>query len=486
MSSSSSIKKNFVLNMIYTVSGIIFPLITFPYAARILFADGIGLVNFYGSVIEYIILLTSIGLPLYAIREIARVREDKTQMPKTVTEILLLHSLLSGLGYLIVFILISTVTKIQSDISLFLLLSLSIFFKSIGVEWFYNGIEDFKYITIRSVIVRVLSLIALFVFVKERDDLFYFAAISVMGSVGSNIFNFFRLRKYIDISCIRLKELNIRRHLKPALKVFMLNLVISLYINLDTVMLGFLNDDTDAVGYYSASTRITRTLIGVISSLGVVLLPRLSNLVINKKMDEFRAILRKTINFIIAISLPFMVGLIFMASPIIHLFCGDGFEPSILTLQIMAPIVLFISISAIYNMQVLYSLGKEKLAIISTSVGATLSLILNFILIPYYSQYGAAFSTLIAELVVVIMAIILGGKYHPINIFSREKMHYFIATLIVAVLLLFLKYSGMGEIAYLITGMVVSIIAYFTYLVAVKDDMTMSVLKSCAKFLRLH
>ena len=485
MSSSSSIKKNFVLNMIYTVSGIIFPLITFPYAARILFADGIGLVNFYGSVIEYIILLTSIGLPLYAIREIARVREDKTQMPKTVTEILLLHSLLSGLGYLIVFILISTVTKIQADIPLFMLLSLSIFFKSIGVEWFYNGIEDFKYITIRSVIVRVLSLIALFVFVKEKDDLFYFAAISVMGSVGSNIFNFFRLRKYINISCIRLKELNIRRHLKPALKVFMLNLVISLYINLDTVMLGFLKDET-AVGYYTASTRISRTLIGVISSLGVVLLPRLSNLVINKKMDEFRAILHKTINFIIAISLPFMVGLIFMASPIIRLFCGDGFEPSILTLQIMAPIVLFISISAIYNMQVLYSLGKEKLAIISTSVGATLSLILNFILIPYYSQYGAAFSTLIAEFVVVIMAIILGGKYHPINIFSREKMHYFIATLIVVVLLLLLKYSGMGEIAYLITGMVVSIIAYFTYLVAVKDDMTMSVIKSCAKLLRLH
>ena len=347
MSSTSSIKKNFALNMIYTVSGILFPLITFPYASRILLADGIGHVYFFTVIIDYISLLTSLGIPLYAIREIARVREHQALMSKTATEILILHTILSGIGYLIVFLLICSVTQIQADIPLFLLLSTSILFKAIGVEWFYNGVEDFKYITIRSIIIRLLSLAALFIFVKEKDDLFIYEAISVAGTVGSNVFNFFRLRKYVDTTTFGIKDLQVWKHFKPALKIFTLNLIISLYVNLDSIMLGFMKEDDTAVGYYTAATRISKTLVGVVTSLGTVLLPRLSHLAGNNKMDEFKSLSAKSINFIIAFSLPLTIGVIFMASPIIHLFCGRDFEPSILTLQIMAPIVLLIPLSGI-------------------------------------------------------------------------------------------------------------------------------------------
>ena len=188
-----SIKKNFILNLINVLSGLLFPLITFPYTSRILMPDGIGLVQFFQTIIGYIALCTALGIPIYAVREIARIKDNQIECNKITVEILLLHSCLTLIGYVIVVVLITTVAKIQVDIPLFSLLSANLFFSAIGALWFYQGIEDFKYITIRALVVRTLSLIALFIFVKEKTDLFYYAAISVLAEVGGNIFNFFRL-----------------------------------------------------------------------------------------------------------------------------------------------------------------------------------------------------------------------------------------------------------------------------------------------------
>lgn len=145
-----------------------FPLLTFPYASRIMMADGIGHVNFYQSIISYISLLSCIGIPMYAVREIAKVRNDKEVRERTTVEILLLHTLLTVLGYLAVAIIANTVAEVKVDIPLFLILSLTIFFTAIGCEWFYQGIEDFKYITIRGLIVKVFSVLLLFLFVRTQ------------------------------------------------------------------------------------------------------------------------------------------------------------------------------------------------------------------------------------------------------------------------------------------------------------------------------
>jgi O-antigen/teichoic acid export membrane protein len=367
--------------------------------------------------------------------------------------------------------LICTISQIQADIPLFLLLSTSILFKAIGVEWFYNGVEEFKYITVRSIIIRILSLIALFMFVREKDDLFIYAAISVFGTVGNNVFNFFRLRKYVDTSSFGFKDLQIWRHFNPALKIFTLNLIISLYVNLDSIMLGFMKDDNDvSVGYYTASTRISKTLVGLVTSLGTVLLPRLSHLAGNNKMEEFISLSNKSINFIIAFSLPLAIGVLFMASPIIHLFCGSNFEPSILTLQIMAPIIVLIPLSGIYSMQILYALGKEKLSILAVSSGAVANFTLNLLLIPGYSQYGAGIATVIAECLVTFFAILLGRKYISFRVFSRDKVHYYIASLLIIIGLYLLRLAGMSEILYLITGTTGAVIVYLAYLMIVKDE----------------
>lgn len=464
----TSIKTNFALNLINTLSGLIFPLITFPYASRILLADGIGQIQFFQGIINYIALCTALGIPLYAIREIARVRKDKVLCSKTTVEILLLHSLLTLVGYIIVFILISTVSKVQADIPLFLLLSVHLFFSAIGALWFYQGIEDFKYITIRAVLVRLFSLFCLFVFIKNKSDLFYYAAISVAAEVGSSLFNFIRLRKFINLRELRLKELRPEKHLKPALKIFAMNLVISIYVNLDSVMLGFMKNEA-AVGYYAASTRIVKSILGVVQSLGTVLLPRLANLISENRMDEFRLLANKAMNFTLAISLPLTIGLIFMAKPLIHLFCGNGFEPAILTMQIIAPIILFISLSGIMCWQILFPLDKEKLVIYATSIGAIINFILNMIFIPFYSQYGAAIATSIAECLVMISAVLFARRYIFVKLISIHNFHYYVATGMIAIFLFLLGLFNLKEIWFACIGILFSIMIYAVYLFFKKD-----------------
>lgn len=469
----SSITQNFALNLVNTISGLLFPLVTFPYASRILLADGIGQVQFFQSIIGYVALCTALGIPLYAVREVARVRDDKIECSKITVEILFLHSMLTLVGYAIVFILIATVTKVQVDIPLFLLLSSNLFFTAIGALWFYQGIEDFKYITLRALAVRVFSLIALFLFVKDKSDLFNFVAISVVAEVGGNVFNFIRLRKCLDFHNLRICELRPLRHLKPALKIFVLNLVTSIYLNLDSVMLGFLKNET-AVGYYVAATRITKSILGVVLSLGTVLLPRFANLVSANRMIEFRMLSDKAFSFVLATSLPLMFGLIFMASPLIHLFCGDNFEPSILTSQIMAPIIFFIAMSCM-SLPILYSLGREKLVVFSTLWGAIVNFSLNYTLIPFYGQYGAGLATSIAEFTVTTLMIVLGWKYVPIRFLSRQNKNYYVATFIMILFLLLLLLFNLDEFVYCFVGVLVSIIIYLSILLWKKDPFILQV-----------
>ena len=464
----SSVKLNFALNLTYTLSGLLFNLITFPYVSRILLAQGVGIIYFYQSIISYVTLCSALGIPLYAVREIARVRDNIALRNKITIEILLLHILLTFGGYVIIFVLAATVTKIQVNIPLFLLLSSNLVFTAIGTVWFYQGIEDFRYITIRALSIRVLSLISLFLFVHEESDLLRYALILVTAEVGNNIINFIRLRKFISLREFKVHELHPFRHLKPALKIFVLNLVISIYVHLDSVMLGFLKDEV-AVGYYAASTRITKSILGIVQSLGGVLLPRLSNLAGDRRMDEFKSLSNKAVGFILAVSFPLTVGVIFMASPLIHLFCGDNFEPSILTIQVIAPIILFISVSNIAGPQILYSLGKENLVVLATIGGAVINVSLNFLLIPSYSQYGAGIATSIAEFVVMILMIVFVWKYIPIRIFSKETMNYYIATFLMGISLFILSMAGLNEYVFCGIGIVLSTIIYTVFLIWRKD-----------------
>lgn len=374
---AKSVKANYLFNLINSASQLLFPLITFPYASRIMMADGIGQVNFFQSIISYISLFTCLGIPMYAIREVAKVRDNPEKMTRITVEILLLHAFLTLLGYMAVAVICLTVTKVQTDIPLFLLLSATIFFTAIGCEWFYQGIEDFKYVAIRGLLVKLLSVVLLFLFVKTKEDILWYGAYTVLGVLGGNIFNFIRLRKYLHRDVIDFRALHPLRHLKPALHVFALNVVISIYLQLNNVLLGFMKD-AEAVGYFTAATKIMMITMSISSSLGAVIMPRTSNLIAEGRMDEFRILIQKSYDFVLALAMPLTVGLIFTSPSIILLLSGEGFAPAVLTSQIVASNILMVGLSGVMGIQVLYPLGKINIVILCTLIGAAVNVFLMF------------------------------------------------------------------------------------------------------------
>jgi hypothetical protein len=467
ISSNNSLKSNFVYNALGIISNFLFPLITFPYVSRILMADGIGLVQFYTSIINYVVLLTSIGIPMYGIREVARVRDNIEELSKTVTEIILLNLFLNVIGYIAIFILSITVIEINANFYLFLILSASIILTTIGCPWFYSGIEDFKYITIRGLIVKIICVFLLFILVKTEKDILYYGIYVILGTLGNNILNFIRLKRYIVFET---KDLHPFRHLKPALAIFIFNIITSIYLNLDTVMLGFLRNSA-SVGYYTAAIKLSHIGLSITTSLGTVMLPRLSNLVKKGEWSTFNRLSEKSYNFLTMISFPMCLGFIIMAPILIHLFSGSNFEPAIKTLQIISPIIIALGISNLIGMQILYPLGKIKLVTISTCIGALVNFTLNLMLIPTLAQNGAAIATVVAEISVTVTQCIIARKYIPFNLINKGLLQCLIASLVMLIVCFFILRKDLPEYVCLFAIPIVGGISYVTVLLLVKNKM---------------
>lgn len=472
----TSVKQNYILNLINTISGLLFPLITFPYASRVLLAEGIGKVQFFDSIIGYILLISSLGIPLYAIREVAKVRNDYREKSKVTAEILLLHCILTFFAYLLVFVIAFTVDKIHADMPLFFLLSGSLLFTALGVFWFYQATEDFMYITIRAVSIKVVAAIALFTLVKDRDDLLWYAAINTCASVGNNIFNFIRLRRKINVKLFSFGELDIARHLKPALKIFTLNMIVSVSLQLDTVMLGFMKSDA-AVGYYTAASKLTRMSLAVLTSLGGVLLPRFSNYISTGHLDEFNELAGKSFSYLICIALPMVAGLILLAEPIIGVFSGSGYAPSVPTLQAIAPIIFFVGISGFLSMQILYPMGKENLVIVVASCTTAVNVICNLLLIPRYAQVGAAVASSVSELSGMVVVIFIAGRYLKFSLFNVRQLNYIVGTAIMAVVVYFIGCIDCSNLAKICISVPCGAVVYGAYLLATRDYYAVSVVK---------
>ena len=472
---AQSVKVNYILNLINTGTQMLFPLITFPYVCRVIEADGIGQINFFQSIISYISLFTCLGIPMYAIREIARDRSDVVQMNRTAMEILLLHSMLTLVGYAIVAILCLTVPQIQVNIPLFLILSLTIFFTAIGCEWFYQGIEDFKYITIRGLIIKTVSVVLLFIFVKSKTDLLYYGCYTVFGVLGGNIFNFFRLRKYIHRENIIFSELHIKRHVKPVLKVLSFSVVTSIYLQLNTVLLGFLKNAL-AVGYFAAATKVMQMLLMMSSCLGSVMMPRASHLIAENKEDEFNRLIQKSYDFTLAIALPMTIGLIFCAPSLITALCGVKFEHSILPSQIIAPIILMVAISNVFGIQVLFPKGKINIVTLCCGIGAVADLILNLCLIPFFSYIGTSIAYLGAEVATTVSMYFIGRRYIPIIYFKKSHLTYALGCIVMAFALYGLSLLQLPTLTILLLQGCCGVLAYFIILCICKDEMLVQIL----------
>lgn len=481
---AKSVKVNYMLSLFDIVMGIAFPLITLPYVTRILSPDNIGHVHFYLNILSYITLLTALGIPLYGVREIAKNRNDEKSRNKVAIEILLLHLILTIFAYIIVFILCITVAKIKEDIPLFAVLSISLFFSTIGVSWFFQAIEDFKYITLRSLLVKIISLILLFSLVKSKSDILWYGVVLVGGSVGNNVFNLVRLNKYIKREDFD-RNLNPLKHIQPACKVFVLNLTIGIYTQLSVFLLGFLQTDA-AVGYYTMAQKIVAVLNSIVLALTTVLLPRLSNYIGNNQQEEFKVLGNKALSFVLAISLPVCAGLITLSRPIVMVLFGEQYKPSIIVLVIWAPILTIIGLSQIYGKSLLYSTGHEMLMALCTAIGMIVYLIVGIPGIIYYSIVGASVGSFAAEFAVTGSMMLLGRNYHPCSCFRKYNLSYLVASLLMGISIYCCIHYLNDPLTQLIIGIPIGIVVYMYILKALKSSFYTEVSSILKNMIKIH
>ncbi|UKJ07077.1 flippase [Solitalea lacus] len=404
-----SIKKNLAYNILLSVSNIIFPIITFPYVSRVLGPEGTGLTNFVLSFCQYFILLSALGISIYGVREIAKTKDNIEGRSKVFIELFLIRLLTTIIVLVPYFITILYFDKFSSHNALYLWGGLYIFFNLFSIEWFFTGMENFKYITSRSIIIKFISIGALFLFVKEKSDVLPYFLITVFGLIFNSFVNIRYSLKYLKLN-ISYKELYYKPHVRPMLVIFGSTVAISVYVLMDTILLGLLADEK-AVGYYSAALKLNKLSLTIITSLGAVLVPRLSNAVAKNDQAEIKRLIGQSFNFVYTLGIPIMVGIFALAPELTLVFSGKEFLPSVLAMRILCPITLIIGLSNIFGIQILTPLSKDRQLLFSVLSGTIISLLLNFILIPLFHENGAAITNLIAETVVTVLTFYFARKY---------------------------------------------------------------------------
>ena len=469
MQKQKSLKINFIMNAFLTMSSFIFPLITFPYISRILLPEGTGKVSFATSVISYFVILAQLGIPTYGIRACAKVRDNREELSKTAHELLVINIIMCCFSYLILGILLMTVPKFKSEKTLLIIVSLTLLFNTIGMEWLYKALEQYMYITIRSIIFKVIAVIAMFLLVHEKSDYIIYGAISIFASSASNIFNLINVHKYINLKPIG--NYNLKQHLKPVFIFFAISCAATIYTNLDTVMLGFIKTDSD-VGCYNAAVRIKSILVSIVTSLGVVLLPRASYYLKHNMISEFYKITKKAINFVFIIAVPLMAYFILFAKEGIFLLSGSAYIGAVKPMQIIMPTLVFIGLTNIMGIQMLVPMGKEKIVLYSEIAGALVDLVINIVLIPRWASAGAAIGTLVAEIIVWIVQYCALRKDVKSAYLTIDYKTILWAILMAIVGVVWVKTLSINVFFKLIISAVMFFGIYFGVLMIRKDELT--------------
>lgn len=410
----SQLKKNVFYNALLTTSSLILPFITFPYVTRILSPDGIGQVNFANSFIQYFVIISSLGVPFYGIREIAKVRDSIELRSKIFFELIIIKLICSLIALLVYFILIFSIPKFNNSLPYYLWGLATIVIGIFDFNYFFSALENFRYITLRNVFFQVVSVISTFILIKTKDDVLLYFLIPIIISILNTVVNVNYVLRFVDIKTIR-SRLELKKHIKPLFLLFSIMLFTSIYNLVDTTILGFMAKNVH-VGYYAVASKINRIVLTLIMVLVPVMLPRISLEFKNENYIEIKRLISKTIQFVVLLGIPIMVGLYVTAPEIITLIAGKEYYSAITTLRIMSPIALIVGITTNFSTQLLIPMGKDRQLLYAVIFGTITSLLLNFILIPFLQQNGAALSNLFAELIVLLACYYYVRKHIQITI----------------------------------------------------------------------
>lgn len=397
---NKSLGINAFLNGLRSVLNLLFPLITFPYISRVLSVQGIGIYNFSNTYINYFTLIAGLGIATYAVREGAKYRNQKKRIEKFASQVFSINIFATIIAYLLLFLSLVIFKNLNNYVTCILIFSLQILFTTLGTEWIYTIYEDYAYITIRSIAFKILSIILLFILVREPSDYLWYATITVLAGVGSNILNFVHAKSFINIRLTL--NTNWRYHLKPILVIFASAVAVTIYVSSDTTILGILKNDY-AVGIYSTSVKIYQIAQSLLSAILTVTIPRLAMLWGQKRRSEYNDVLTRVINTLGILVLPASVGLIMLSREVVLIIAGHKFLSSVNSLRIITWAIIFSIFAWIFSDCVLIPAKRESKVLRNTLITAAINVILNFILIPSMSYDGTSLSTVIAEFTVMIM-----------------------------------------------------------------------------------
>lgn len=403
-----SLTKNALFNFIKSCMNIIFPIISFPYASRILMPEGIGKVNFANSIVEYFLMLAELGITVYAAREAAKIRDDKARLTKFAREILSINLISTALSYVLLLFALFSVDKFAEYRVLLIICSTKVLFTTAGISWLFRAMEDYGYITARSIAFQVLSLIFLFLFVRDAGDYYQYAAMGVFSNVGSNIFNFFYARRYINVFAKTRVEL--KKHLKPIFVFFAINCAGKINSVIDAVMLGFLMGDV-AVGFYSAAAKLSRFVVELVTSVVSSFMPRTSYYLENNMYDEYKKIIGKVFGATVFFALPAAAGLFVLCEPLILIFSGERYLPAVPSMRVLSIGIVGTCMNSFLNNVIITPQRKEKFSLAAQIAGVIFNVTFNVVLIKKYGVFGAALATMIVEFLLPAVGLLPSFKF---------------------------------------------------------------------------
>ncbi len=410
MSKDNSLVKNSIYNVIYKLLNIIFPLFMSAYGAHIIHSSGIGRVVSAQNIVQYFVMTAALGIPEYGIREIAKKRECENSRNKIFSELFWLNGI-STICCIFAYIVFASYMNWFNDKVLYMIVGISIALNFFNVDWLYQGEENYKFITIRSFVVKILTLIIMILLVRTENDYCFYALANVIAVAGNYIFNIIHLKKLgVKLYCT---NINIFRHLKTVSILLCTTISIELYTLLDITMLTHFCE-SENVAYYAMALKIPKLIIVAVTGISGVLLPRLSRYYSENAIDKCNAIISNMLDILLFIFIPCGVGLIIVAPELVVLLFGESFLPGVITLRIAALLIYVLGFSNLFGTQLLLTVGKEKQLLLSTICGAVINIILNLILIPRYAQNGAAIASVISETIVILMTMHFALKYFNI------------------------------------------------------------------------
>ena len=478
-----SLAANAIMSGVKSILSILFPLITFPYVSRVLQVENLGKYNFANSICSYFVLFAGLGISTYAIREGSKLRENREEISRFASQMYTFNLVSAALSYLALVLVVAAVPKFHPYAVLIAIFSIQILFATIGAEWVFTVFEEFGYITIRGIAFQLAGLILLFLFVKRPEDYYKYALITVFSSVGANGLNLIRIRRYCDLHLVR--DVQWGRHLKPILIIFATSLATMLYVESDITILGLLTDDYH-VGIYSVSVKVHKIVKSFLSSALVVSIPRFAHYIGTGETKEYNRLFRSVFHFLVLLVAPSVTGLICLSRDVVLLISDSSYLPAVTSLQILSAALFVCLFGWLYNACVLIPQKREKYVMYATVASALVNILFNLILVPFFQENAAAFTTVLAEAVSMVLCIYYARGLVDLKVNKGMVGSVAVGCAGIVACCAAARYCIDGFVLRTVVSVSASCVVYFVILAALKNEMVWDVLRKVSGRLAAH